>query len=695
MAYDFNSLTKQAPEASNRDNFYTDFEDVDPDVLHQITELTEWMRTKAKGSDVREVIAQLFERTWLEESKEGNANMEVAKARGRFPVLNDRLNNADRERAENARKLAQKANKDEVTNVMTPKGTLAYASLPKSGNQVGWYYYCPDGDGVHGAGNYVWNGSSWYFGGTGDAGYNLLEKDLSYLGTKYYREKNLLYDEFLSADTPTQNGSEVIKGDVCNILKFVNSGSPSSVYKSIKGGISNHIYVSFKAKANKTTQTNNSVPFVCNGLVENTNIFSKSLDVPTDGEYRTYSFDIPVEQSVKTVQFTLSNIGELYFTELIVSNEEINYDYSLKNTVESNKNEISNIHNDIEKLNESYKLVDKYEEIDFTEVQSDKWMDTSGISSYSGAKVGSLTNIKSGDVYSFVSQNGANIKSYVIRDSNGIVTRTAPGDSWGTNHVYDTKITITDSEDGGTLYINTISANYFKLAKVVKTTEISGDKILDGTISKEKLGSANPLYRKTVVFDGDSICHAGGNGWAKRIGEANKMTWKNYGVGGGTITSGTYGSDGNARHWESTNVATMASEYPNADYVILESCLNDGFNGYAIGELSSSYTDEFDHTTFSGAVEYMLQQAITLFPNAKIGVIIPHRVEANLNAWHEFVRKACKKWSIPYIDLYYESGICVNNSTQNAIMFSDGETHLKEAGYDFITPKIEAWMKTL
>ena len=77
------------------------------------------------------------------------------------------------------RQLAQKANKDEVTNVITPKGTLAYASLPTSGNQVGWYYYCPDGDGTHGAGNYVWNGTSWFFGGTGDEGYNLLKEDIN------------------------------------------------------------------------------------------------------------------------------------------------------------------------------------------------------------------------------------------------------------------------------------------------------------------------------------------------------------------------------------------------------------------------------------------------------------------------------------------------------------------------------------
>lgn len=95
MAYDFNSLTKQAAEASNRDGFYTDFSDVDPNKLHQISELTNWMRTKGKGSDVREVIAQLFERTWVESIKEGNANLEVAKARGSYGTLGERLNQSD------------------------------------------------------------------------------------------------------------------------------------------------------------------------------------------------------------------------------------------------------------------------------------------------------------------------------------------------------------------------------------------------------------------------------------------------------------------------------------------------------------------------------------------------------------------------------------------------------------------------
>lgn len=192
MAYDFNSLTKQADEASNRDKFYTDFEDVDPDKLHQISELTDWMRTKAKGSDVREIIAQLFERTWLENIKEGNANMEVSLARGSYPNLKSRLDNVDKKQRKTTEQLAEKANKDEVTNVITPKGTLAYASLPASGNEVGGYYYCPDGDGTHGAGNYVWNGSSWFFGGTGDEGYNLLKKDLVDVVTEIW-DTNIAY----------------------------------------------------------------------------------------------------------------------------------------------------------------------------------------------------------------------------------------------------------------------------------------------------------------------------------------------------------------------------------------------------------------------------------------------------------------------------------------------------------------------
>ena len=142
MAYDFNSLTKQADEAINRDKFYTDFEDVDPSKLHQISELTEWLRTKGKGSDVREIIAQLFERTWLENIKEGNANMEVAKARGVYNTLGDRLENFN----------------TEVRNIVSgsPKGTFSSSADLQSAK--------PNGD----TGIYITtdNGHWWYWAGS-------------------------------------------------------------------------------------------------------------------------------------------------------------------------------------------------------------------------------------------------------------------------------------------------------------------------------------------------------------------------------------------------------------------------------------------------------------------------------------------------------------------------------------------------
>ena len=60
----------------------------------------------------------------------------------------------------------------------------------------------------------------------------------------------------------------------------------------------------------------------------------------------------------------------------------------------------------------------------------------------------------------------------------------------------------------------------------------------------------NKLYGKTVVFNGDSIC-AGSKiwgSWCDRIAEKNSMTYKNYGVGGGTLTENVLFASGLPRH---------------------------------------------------------------------------------------------------------------------------------------------------
>ena len=110
--------------------------------------------------------------------------------------------------------LAQKVNKSEVTNKLTPKGNADYDSLPTDNNSVGDYYYCSDGDGTNGAGNYVWNGAVWYFGGTGDEGYSKLNTDLSDSKKKVFKNIRIAYSDTFDVQANTDISGSVVKVDI-------------------------------------------------------------------------------------------------------------------------------------------------------------------------------------------------------------------------------------------------------------------------------------------------------------------------------------------------------------------------------------------------------------------------------------------------------------------------------------------------
>ena len=303
---------------------------------------------------------------------------------------------------------------------------------------------------------------------------------------------------------------------------------------------------------------------------------------------------------------------------------------------------------------------------DFDDTIDDKYMSKNGTESgYGGGCYGTIV-VHTGEKYKIKAEVGTNIRTYVIKDASGTVTRFADTEAFNTKHNYDVEITIASDEDGGTLFVSTIHADYIGLKKASRVYMIDKDKIEDFPI--------NPLYGKTALFNGDSIC-AGlsvgssdptyGYGWAGRIGIKNNMTWKNYGVSGGTVTTDTYnwasvpassidyssgnkyyrrvgssasGTDtmyvevtesqwdgtsslysrGTARYWESSSIDTLYSEYPNADYIILEACLNDGFNGVPKGTVTNDNFSPSSTTTFASAMEYMINRTITLFPNAKM-----------------------------------------------------------------------------
>ncbi|MEQ9809177.1 right-handed parallel beta-helix repeat-containing protein [Streptococcus jiangjianxini] len=152
MSYDFRSMQKNVDEALANPRYYTDFGDVDPNVLHQITELQEFLRTKGSGRAFREAVVQLFERYILTSAKEGNANLEVSKARGYFGTLAEHLSAIDEKATTKLDAIVSGSPKKVLATLGElqsnfPNGAEGVFVVSENGH---WYY---------------WDGSVWQDGG--------------------------------------------------------------------------------------------------------------------------------------------------------------------------------------------------------------------------------------------------------------------------------------------------------------------------------------------------------------------------------------------------------------------------------------------------------------------------------------------------------------------------------------------------
>jgi hypothetical protein len=138
--------------------------------------------------------------------------------------------------------VSLKVNKDEITVGSYPLEvngwTYLYANLPtpSTSNKSG-YLYCTDGDGTHGSGNYVSNGISWYYGGTGDKGYNILKAD---------SVQKPLYE----IDTVSHAGYYSVSGFVSNTnyaSKSLVVTAGDTIYVTCSGNVAFMPYYMYKA----------------------------------------------------------------------------------------------------------------------------------------------------------------------------------------------------------------------------------------------------------------------------------------------------------------------------------------------------------------------------------------------------------------------------------------------------------------
>ena len=240
------------------------------------------------------------------------------------------------------------------------------------------------------------------------------------------------------------------------------------------------------------------------------------------------------------------------------------------------------------------------------------------------------------------------------------------------------------------------------------------------------------LKNAVIIWNGDSICAGKGfddtkemDAWAGRIAAKHQgMIYKNYAVGGGTVSENLpLMASGKRRHSVSETLDRMYEEYPNADYILIEGGTNDAdlFEELGVPERLGSFdvadfSGTYDRDTFCGALESIFYRATKYWKGKKIGYIVAHKMgatragfTAELNGRRAYFEQAiaiCRKWGIPYLDLWeccylnpklpwmYDREKSSEENVKAGSLYADGQ-HLTAAGYDLTASIIDGWLSTL
>lgn len=230
-----------------------------------------------------------------------------------------------------------------------------------------------------------------------------------------------------------------------------------------------------------------------------------------------------------------------------------------------------------------------------------------------------------------------------------------------------------------------------------------------GTYFAQK--DTNPLYGKTAIFFGDSLCHGNGDaagGWAGWIQKENpSMDCINCGIGGYTFLHGS-------EKWFDGG-ENQASLPDDADYIIIQGFTNGMYGKNPKKPLGTIDENDYSVTvqncgtsTYSGEMEKFILQCLDRWSGKKLGFIISYKAAAHLdssNPYRQFTKQmlaCCRKYSIPVLNLQEESTIpCYTQEDIDEYFYKKANAahgdgiHLNAKGNAIISSKIEAWMKTL
>ena len=235
-----------------------------------------------------------------------------------------------------------------------------------------------------------------------------------------------------------------------------------------------------------------------------------------------------------------------------------------------------------------------------------------------------------------------------------------------------------------------------------------------GSVTPVPPTTGTTLDGKTIVFVGDSITagfvqeqglpnYGQRNGYVEMLQKKYpKAVFKNLAVGGATV--GHY--EGEPTPCVAEQINNAIRQYPNADYIIVQGGVNDTWlsSKAPLGEISSGYAASLNEGTFCGALESIFKKAQTQWIGKKIGFLTTHKIPSapSLGTYMDKAKEICKKWSVPYLDLYnlstlnYALAEVKNNLSYKTTDHPNGDgTHPNMKGYEVLTPKIESWLLKL
>ena len=236
--------------------------------------------------------------------------------------------------------------------------------------------------------------------------------------------------------------------------------------------------------------------------------------------------------------------------------------------------------------------------------------------------------------------------------------------------------------------------------------------LLDGPIHFAPTVKVHPrpaLRGKSVLFVGDSITEAICEvntprlrytaGWPGRVGWANEMRWLNTGISGATV-SNNWGPGNTVR-----NQVGWHKGMP-FDLVIAHGGINDAMGKCPAGTIAPGGPEDYnpsaeDFKTFAGSLEYLFWQIRTQIPTAKVGYIINFKVKpsgwsdwAKMPEYLPLMKAACKKWQIPYLDLWEDDSVTAQMKPETRMALGDS-LHPNDLGYDILYPYVEQFVEAV